>query len=212
LDYERSIAEAPNGWRHFAIEDIERLPGPVRLHELARVPERELELVAKGDGAAAGLGNDPGECVGASHLVGPGSLPALLALALSLVQLVASRQVWPDAGQPPYGLSTARLVEHWPALLAVPLGLAMVFVDAYGLLVVGAGLPIQCSRRGGRAGTPGSPGPPHRRLPASPGWCRQIGQCHRVGRLGRPRWNSADRWPRPRSREPLPPGSSGHRT
>jgi len=53
LDYERSIAEAPNGWRHFAIEDIERLPGPVRLHELARVPARELELVAKGDGAAA---------------------------------------------------------------------------------------------------------------------------------------------------------------
>jgi hypothetical protein len=66
-------------------------------------------------------------------------LPALLALALSLVQLIASRQVWPDAGQPPHGLTGSRLLDHWPALLAVvPLGLAMVFVDAYGILAVGA--------------------------------------------------------------------------
>jgi SAM-dependent methyltransferase len=43
---------APNGWRHFTIEDISRLPEGVRVHELARVPPRELELVARGDRAA----------------------------------------------------------------------------------------------------------------------------------------------------------------
>jgi SAM-dependent methyltransferase len=52
LDYERSIALAPNGWRHFTIEDIERLPQPVRRHELARVPHRDLELAARGDAVA----------------------------------------------------------------------------------------------------------------------------------------------------------------
>ena len=52
MDYERSIAQAPNGWRHFAIEDIERLPEPVRRHELARVPAGELELAARGDSEA----------------------------------------------------------------------------------------------------------------------------------------------------------------
>src|SRR5262245_5209877 len=54
-------------------------------------------------------------------------LPALLALALSLTQLVASRGLWPEAGKPPNGLTLGRLVEHWPALFVVaPLGLAMV--------------------------------------------------------------------------------------
>jgi SAM-dependent methyltransferase len=53
LDYESSIAKAPNGWRHFMVEDIERLPEPVRRHELARVPQRDLELVARGDVVAA---------------------------------------------------------------------------------------------------------------------------------------------------------------
>jgi hypothetical protein len=65
-------------------------------------------------------------------------LPALLALLLSVVQLFASRLVWPQAGRPPHGLTTARLVAYWPALLAaLPLGLAMVGLDLYGLLFVG---------------------------------------------------------------------------
>jgi hypothetical protein len=66
------------------------------------------------------------------------AFPAVLALALSLVQLVASRWVWPEAGRPPDGLTVARLWEHWPFLLAaVPLGLAMIALDVYGILVVG---------------------------------------------------------------------------
>ena len=65
-------------------------------------------------------------------------LPALLALLLWVVQLFASRLVWPEAGLPPHGLTTARLVDHWPALLAVvPLCLAMVGIDLYGILVAG---------------------------------------------------------------------------
>jgi hypothetical protein len=65
-------------------------------------------------------------------------LPALLALLLSVVQIFASRLVWPEAGRPPHGLTVGRLVEHWPALVAaVPLGLAMVLLDLYGLVFVG---------------------------------------------------------------------------
>jgi hypothetical protein len=65
-------------------------------------------------------------------------LPALLALALSVVQLIASRMIWPEAGQPVSGLTWGRLLDHWPALVVVvPLGLTMLAVDAYGILVVG---------------------------------------------------------------------------
>jgi hypothetical protein len=65
-------------------------------------------------------------------------LPALLALLLMVVQLLASRLVWPDSGRPPHGLSAARLVEYWPALLVlVPLGVAMLGVDLYGIVFVG---------------------------------------------------------------------------
>jgi hypothetical protein len=65
-------------------------------------------------------------------------LPALLALLLSLMQLWASRVVWPEAGQPPEGLTVATLIAHWPALaLIAPLGLAMLAVDLYGLIRVG---------------------------------------------------------------------------
>ena len=64
--------------------------------------------------------------------------PALLALGLSIVQLVASRMVWPDAGHPPTGLTVGSLVQHWPALLiVVPLGLAMFSLDLYSLIRVG---------------------------------------------------------------------------
>jgi hypothetical protein len=60
-------------------------------------------------------------------------LPALLALLLAVIQLVASRQLWPQAD-----LSAGQLGEHWGFLIAIaPLGLAMLFVDVWGALVVG---------------------------------------------------------------------------
>jgi hypothetical protein len=63
-------------------------------------------------------------------------LPGLLALTLSVVQLLASRLVWPDAGKPD-GLTVEKLVTHRPALLVVvPLGLTMVSLDVYFILVV----------------------------------------------------------------------------
>jgi hypothetical protein len=65
-------------------------------------------------------------------------LPALLALLLSVVQLLASRLIWPDAGRPPHGLTAERLVEHWPGLLVLaPLGLAMLAMDVYAIIFVG---------------------------------------------------------------------------
>jgi hypothetical protein len=60
-------------------------------------------------------------------------LPGLLALLLSVVQLIASRQVWPQAN-----LTVGELLDHWPALAAlVPLGAAMLAMDVYGIVVIG---------------------------------------------------------------------------
>jgi hypothetical protein len=54
-------------------------------------------------------------------------LPAALALLLSLLQLTASRQIWPQAV-----LTVGTLGDWWLALvLLVPLGMAMLAVDAY---------------------------------------------------------------------------------
>jgi hypothetical protein len=65
--------------------------------------------------------------------------PALLAGLVLLVQMIASRVVWPHAGRPPTGLELRHLFEHWPALGAVaPLGIAMLTMDLWGFLVVGA--------------------------------------------------------------------------
>jgi hypothetical protein len=61
-------------------------------------------------------------------------LPGLLALGLSVAQLVASRRIWPQAD-----LTVGQLAAHWLAVAVVaPLGLAMAAVDVYGILVVGA--------------------------------------------------------------------------
>jgi hypothetical protein len=62
-------------------------------------------------------------------------VPALMALGLSLVQLLASRRIWPAAGgPPPDGLTVQSLLDHWPALSAVvPLALAMFGMDLYSL-------------------------------------------------------------------------------
>ncbi len=65
-------------------------------------------------------------------------LPALLALGLWLVQVLASRFVFPEAGTPEDGLIVERLMRHWWALIyVVPLGLAMAGFDLYSLYVVG---------------------------------------------------------------------------
>lgn len=41
MDFEESVANAPPGWRHFTIQDIDRLPAAVRRHEMAHVPAGE---------------------------------------------------------------------------------------------------------------------------------------------------------------------------
>jgi hypothetical protein len=63
--------------------------------------------------------------------------PAALALGLLLLQMLASRLLWPDAGRPPDGLTLARLVEHPLAIPFVGIfGAAMLAVDVYFILVV----------------------------------------------------------------------------
>jgi len=65
-------------------------------------------------------------------------LPAILALGIWLVQMLASRFVFPSAGDPADALTSARLLDHWPALFIVaPLGVAMFGFDLYTLYVVG---------------------------------------------------------------------------
>jgi SAM-dependent methyltransferase len=49
MEYERAIAAAPPGWRHFTVSDLDRLPIWVRDHELARVPDAERDLLGAGD-------------------------------------------------------------------------------------------------------------------------------------------------------------------
>lgn len=72
-------------------------------------------------------------------LTGTTIVPGLLALALMLLQLLASRLVWPDAGRPPFGLTVQRVAEHWQAaVIVLPLGLAMLALDLYFLVRVGA--------------------------------------------------------------------------
>ena len=64
--------------------------------------------------------------------------PAVLALALLVVQTLASRLLWPEAGRPPNGLTVARLLHHPLAVPFVALfGLGMLAVDVYFILVVG---------------------------------------------------------------------------
>src|SRR5262249_44652296 len=65
--------------------------------------------------------------------------PALVALVLSVVQLIASRMVFPDAGKPPDGLTLGALLAHWPACAAImPLAAAVFAADSYSLLRVAA--------------------------------------------------------------------------
>ncbi len=60
-------------------------------------------------------------------------LPALLALFLAILQLVASREIWPHAQ-----LSVSELGEHWAAIpIVLPLGAAMLAVDLYCAFMIG---------------------------------------------------------------------------
>jgi hypothetical protein len=60
-------------------------------------------------------------------------LPGLLALILSVTQLLASRLAWPAAD-----LTAGNLAGHWlPAAVVALVGGAMFTVDVYGLIVVG---------------------------------------------------------------------------
>jgi hypothetical protein len=60
-------------------------------------------------------------------------LPAILAFLLSVVQLMASRQLWPQAN-----LTLAELSGLWSALIPIlPLGLAMMGVDVYFVVAIG---------------------------------------------------------------------------
>jgi hypothetical protein len=66
-------------------------------------------------------------------------LPLALGLVLTIVQFIASRVVWPDAGKPPLGMTLGLLVHHWLALIVVaPLAVAMFGVDLYFLVRVGS--------------------------------------------------------------------------
>ncbi len=63
--------------------------------------------------------------------------PATLALGLLALQTLASRLLWPEAGQPPHGLTIERLLEHPIALPFVGFfGLGMVAVDVYFIVAV----------------------------------------------------------------------------
>src|SRR5476651_2022746 len=65
-------------------------------------------------------------------------LPALLGLALWMLQMIVSRFVFPDAGSEEHALTIARLIQYWPTLFyVVPLGLAMIGFDGYSFYVVG---------------------------------------------------------------------------
>ncbi len=43
MEFDEAVDKAPPGWRHFAFEDVARLPDAVRAHEMARVPPGEPE-------------------------------------------------------------------------------------------------------------------------------------------------------------------------
>lgn len=52
MEYTRAVELAPPGWRHFTMQDFERLPASVRRHEMERVPKQEQRLIARRDSDA----------------------------------------------------------------------------------------------------------------------------------------------------------------
>jgi hypothetical protein len=66
-------------------------------------------------------------------------LPLALALGLTVVQWIASRLIWPEAGVPPEGLTVEKLLHYWPALFVVaPIAITMFGIDLYFLIRVGS--------------------------------------------------------------------------
>lgn len=64
--------------------------------------------------------------------------PLALTVGLTLLQLLASQVLWPQAGESDTGLTLAMLFYHWPfAFLVVVLGTGMLSVDIYFLVRVG---------------------------------------------------------------------------
>jgi hypothetical protein len=65
-------------------------------------------------------------------------LPAVLALGIWVMQILASRFVFPGAGDADDALTIARLLERWPVVFVVwPLGMAMFGFDFVSLYLVG---------------------------------------------------------------------------
>jgi hypothetical protein len=65
-------------------------------------------------------------------------LPAILALGLWLVQILASRLVWPEAANGEHAMTISRVLELWPTLAYIgPAFLLMLAFDLYTLYVVG---------------------------------------------------------------------------
>lgn len=65
-------------------------------------------------------------------------LPGILALALTVVQTIASNAIWPEAGRPPTGLTVERLAGSWvEATVVLLLGVLMVGVDSYATFTAG---------------------------------------------------------------------------
>jgi hypothetical protein len=74
----------------------------------------------------------------AIFLTGSTLAPAALALVLLAIQMFASRRVWPEAGEPPYGLTLGRLLEQSVATFIVAgCTLTMLAVDLYATFAVG---------------------------------------------------------------------------
>jgi hypothetical protein len=64
--------------------------------------------------------------------------PGVLAFGLYVIQLLASRLLWPDAIEPATGLTIERLLQHpWAVPFVTVFGLAMIAFDTWGIVVVG---------------------------------------------------------------------------
>lgn len=52
MTYEEAVAAAPAGWTTFELEDLRRLPAPIRRRAIVGVPSGEMAAVAAGDAQA----------------------------------------------------------------------------------------------------------------------------------------------------------------
>ena len=52
MTYEEAVAAAPAGWTRFKLEDVRRLPGPIRRRAIDGVPDGEMAAAVAGDAQA----------------------------------------------------------------------------------------------------------------------------------------------------------------